>query len=92
MIIKETREFLAEVCPDAALLDNQSYDKSIIGYSDDDRVIYDYDTMVEELMEEEGWTYEEAMEWVDYNTVRAIPYIDSCTDGHAPIILHRIEV
>jgi hypothetical protein len=41
--------------------------------------------MIEELMEDEGWSYEEAVEWLEYNTLRAIPYMASV--GPAPIIV-----
>ena len=37
-------------------------------------------------MNEEGWSEEDAVEWIDYNTVRAIPYMG---EG-APIIMHRL--
>ena len=63
-----------------------SYDTALIGVSHDDRAIYDYDLMVEWLMEEEDFTEEEAVEWIDYNTIRALPYMGE--DG--PIVLHRL--
>ena len=65
---------------------NFSYDSALIGVSEDGRAVYDYNLMVEWLMEEEGWTEEEAVEWVDYNTVRSIPYMG---DG-APIIMYQL--
>ena len=70
---------------DAPLLfDNHAYDDSIVGISDDGRVVYDFNSMVEELMEDEGeWTYEEAVEWIEYNTVRSIPY----AGPKAPIVI-----
>ncbi len=66
-------------------LDNYSYDTALIGVSDDGRAVYDYDLMVEWLQQEEDFTEEEAMEWIDYNTLRALPYMGE--DG--PIVLHR---
>ena len=62
-----------------------SYDTALIGVSHDDRTVYDYDLMVQWLVEEEGFTEEEAVEWIDYNTIRALPYMGE--DG--PIVLHR---
>ena len=62
-----------------------SYDTALIGVSHDDRAIYDYDLMVEWLMEVEDFTEEEAVEWIDYNTIRALSYMGE--DG--PIVLHR---
>ena len=67
---------------------NYSYDTALIGVTHDDRAVYDYDLMVEWLMKEEGFTEEEALEWIDYNTLRALPYMGS--DG--PIILHRFLI
>ncbi len=66
-------------------LKSYSYDTALIGVSDDGRAVYDYDLMVDWLMKEENFTEEEAMEWIDYNTLRALPYMGE--DG--PIVLHR---
>ena len=62
-----------------------SYDTALIGVTHDDRDVYDYDLMVEWLMEDQGFTEEEAVDWIDYNTIRALPYMGA--DG--PIVLHR---
>ena len=62
-----------------------SYDTALIGVSEDGRAVYDYDLMVEWIMETQGWSYEDAVEWIDYNTARAIPYMGP----EAPVILHR---
>lgn len=44
-------------------------------------------TMSEWLMGTEGWSYEDAAEWVCYNTLRAIPYMGE----DAPIVINRLE-
>lgn len=62
---------------------NPSYKNSIIGVSYDNRVIYDYDLMIEDLMEEENLSFEDALEFLEYNTLRALPYMGN----DAPIIL-----
>ena len=62
-----------------------SYDTALIGVTHDDRAVYDYDLMVEWLMEDQGFTEEEAVDWIDFNTIRALPYMGA--DG--PIVLHR---
>jgi hypothetical protein len=56
------------------VFDNHSYDDSIIGTTFDGRVIYDFDKMVSELMTDEGWSYEEAVDWIEFNTFRSLPY------------------
>ena len=60
--------------PDAIIFINQAYDNSIIGTTFDGRAIYDFNKMVEELMNDEGWTEEEAIDWIEYNSLRALPY------------------
>lgn len=76
----------AELPEDAIVFDNMSYDGSIVGVTTDGRVVYDYDKMVEELMEDEECSYEEATEWIDYNTIRALPYAGE----NGPIIMYSI--
>ena len=81
------REFLAENgYEDLVVFENPSFDAAIIGVSEDDRVIYDYDLMIEAAMAEEGWTEEEAIDWIDYNTIRSLPYVDN-----APIIMYKLQ-
>jgi hypothetical protein len=75
----------SELPEDAIVFDNMSYDGSIVGVTTDGRVVYDYDKMVEELMEDEQWSYEEAAEWIGFNTIGGIPH-----DEHAPIIMYSI--
>lgn len=72
---------------DVKYLSNYSYDSALIGISDDNRAIYDFDKMIEWLIEEEEMTAEDAIEWIEYNTIRAIPYMG---DG-APIIMYPLE-
>lgn len=72
---------------DVIYLVNYGYDDALIGISDDNRAIYDYNKMIEYLMKEEMFTEEEAIEWVDYNTIRALPYMGD----KAPIIMYSIE-
>ena len=68
-------------------LTNYSYDDALIGVSSDGRAVYDFDRMVSWLMKEEGMTYEDAIEWIEYNTIRAITYIGS----DAPIITYSLQ-
>lgn len=39
--------------------------------------------MVDYLMNEDDFTYDEAVEWIDYNTIGSLPY----GDGNYPIIM-----
>ena len=79
-------ELRAELPEDAIVFDNMSYDGSIMGVTTDGRVVYDYDKMVEELMADEQCSYEEAADWIDYNTIRSLPYAGES----GPIIMFSI--
>lgn len=71
---------------DTITLENYSYDDALIGVTHDGRAIYDYDKMVEWLIEHEGMTQEDAVEWIDYNTLRALPYAGPA----GPIIMYGV--
>ena len=60
-----------------------SYDDALVGVTTDRQAVYDYDRMVEWLVGKEGFEDDiEAMEWIDYNTLGAVPYYGSA----APVI------
>lgn len=64
------------------------YKDAIVGLtSDDEHLIYSYDKLIESMMKVNGWTYEEAVEWIDYNTIRSLPYMKPCE----PIIMFDLE-
>lgn len=72
---------------DVVYLVNYSYDNALIGVSSDNRAIYDYDKMVEWLIETENFSQEDAVEWIDYNTIRALSYMGA----KAPIIMYPLD-
>lgn len=82
------REMLVEHgYEDLIVFESPDYDSAIIGVSHDDRVIYDYDKMIEHLIENEDMDIESAADFISYDTMRAIPYAG---DG-APIIMFKLE-
>ena len=82
-------ELRAELPEDAIVFDNMSYDGSIVGVTTDSRVVYDYDKMIEKLMQDEGWSYEDAIDWIEYNTIGGMcPPKDMV--GNPPIIMYRL--
>lgn len=83
------RDLLCELgLEDSVVFESPDYEDAIIGWDENTgRIIYDYEQMVECLMNEDGMEYDEAAEFIDYNTVRACPYMGE----RAPIILKRIE-
>lgn len=71
---------------EAVVFENPDYDSAIIGYdANSERVVYDYDKMVEHLMDE-GWDCDDAVEFIEYNTIRACPYMGE----RAPIVMRTI--
>ena len=38
-------------------------------------------------MEDEGWSYDDAVDWIEYNTIRSLPYAGE----KAPIIMYGLE-
>ena len=70
------------------VFENPDYDSAIIGTDTDGRVIYDYDKMVEHLVEVDNMSADEAIEFIDYNTIRAIPYAGRM----APIIMINTDI
>ena len=86
MINEEIREIIEFENGEAILFDNPSFDNSIIGISSDGRVVYDYMKMVTEFANENNVSLDEAEEFIDYNTIRALPY----TGSYGPIIMNEL--
>lgn len=68
------------------LLKNFSYDDALIGITEDGRAVCDYDKMVAWLVDTQGFTETDAIEWVEYNTIRALPYMGA----EAPIVMYPL--
>ena len=51
------------------------FDEAAVGYTTtsdgSEHVIYDYNKCTSILIKENGWTYEEAAEWMDFNVISA---------------------
>lgn len=48
--------------------------------------MYDFEKMVECLQEEDGMDEMDAIEFIEYNTIRALPYMGAM----APIVLYPV--
>ena len=93
---KELRQHINEVVTNSYLFDYPFFDNSIIGITAAGNIVYDYDRMAEEFVQDEiessidfrnlsdDEQYSEAYEWIDYNTIRTIPYMN---DAAKPIII-----
>lgn len=81
------RERLCELgYEDAIVL--EGFDDAIIGTLDDGRAVYSFDRMVDCLVRVDGMTYEEAVEYICFNTLRALPYLGES----APVVMMNEEL
>ena len=71
---------------DVEYLTDFSYDTALIGVTDDNRAVYDFNKMVEWLIETQNITDEEAIECIEENTIRALPYFGQ----DAPIVMYPL--
>ena len=83
MTHEELKKYLKEEYGGYALFEPEHYDEGIIGITENGNVIYSYELLAESLMLHDDWSYEDAIEWLDYNTIRTIPYMGE----FQPIIL-----
>lgn len=68
-------------------LTNYSYDTALIGVTEDNRAVYDFNKMVEWLIENENFENQtDAIEWIEYNTIRALAYMGP----DAPVIMYPL--
>jgi hypothetical protein len=84
---EKTKTLLSDWNLDEAIVfENPSYETAIVGYDvHSNRIIYDYELMIDYLVENEQMNEDEAVEFIDYNTIRSLDYIEN-----HPIILNRI--
>lgn len=82
------RELLEDMDYEGLIVfENPDYDDAIIGVSHNDRVVYDYDKMLEHLMSHEDMTVEEAADFISYDTIRSLSY----RGPEAPIVMFGLN-
>lgn len=92
--IKEFIDLLAEKCPEAVLIGNPGEDRerfipAVVGFDNNNgQVIYSRDKLIDCYVESDGMTREEAIEWIEYNVDRSLPYMGP----NAPIIMDDIDI
>ena len=86
MVDNNKRQQLPEGC---LVLENPSFDDSIVGVTlaTPQRLIYSLDSMIEEFVQDAECSFEEAQEFIEYNTLRALPYMG---EG-APLVMQRVS-
>lgn len=56
------------------------------GFSEKNEVIYDYEKMVQLLMERDGMTREDAEGFINFNTIPTLTYMKN-----SPVILYPVD-
>ena len=62
-------EQISETSPESIIADG--FDDAIIGLSWDSKVVYDANKCIEILIDEDGITYDDAVEFLEFNTFSA---------------------
>ena len=85
--VEELKDHLIEHgYEDTLVLENPDYISAVSGINENGRLVYSYERMIEDLMIKERMSFEDAVEFIDYNTIRAIPYMGE----KAPIIIFEL--
>ena len=82
----KNKDILDQAFENFLIFENPDYDSAIIGITENNQAVYDYEKMIEHLMQEDDMDYEEAVDFISYNTIRSLPYAG---EG-APIIMYSI--
>lgn len=69
------------------VLRNESYDTALIGVTSDNRAVYSFSKMVDWYVTKNKCSEEDAIEWIECNTLRALPYMG---EG-APIVIYGLD-
>ena len=81
------REILSDLgYEDSIVFENPDYDNAIIVVTYDGNIVYDFHLMVEHLMKHDGMSEMDAVEFIDQDTMRVIPYMGE----YPPIIMYTI--
>lgn len=75
-----------DVLNEMIVLEGDEFADGAIGYTDDYHLVYSFERLVESLGKVYG-SEVDAVEWLEYNTLRSIPYM--AREGNEPIIIHE---
>ena len=70
---------------DILLIDDDAYCDSLVGVTDNGIAVYDKDIMVEEFAKHYNCSTEQALDYIEFNVVRALPYYEN-----APILFNKL--
>lgn len=75
-----------EILNQIVVLEGDEFADGCIGISEDNHLIYSYERLVESLSKVYG-SETDAVEWLEYNTIRSLPHMSSY--GNEPLIIHE---
>lgn len=76
-----------EILENVSMFENPSFANAIVGFdAHHHKIVYDYEKMVDCLMEECEMTEEDAVDFIDYNTLRTVPYMKNSPIIAMPIL------
>lgn len=70
------------------VLEGDEFADGCIGISEDNHLVYSYERLINSLGKVYGSTTD-AVEWLEYNTIRSLPYMSSY--GNEPLIIHEFN-
>ena len=71
---EDVKKAYEAICDDSNCYIIDGFPRAVIGVSQDNRIIYDFDKIIEILMSRDGMTEFEALEYYSFNIERAFPY------------------
>lgn len=83
----EVKQYIEDQGYDSVVVfEDPDYAPAFIGITHDDRAVYDYNRMVRFLMDRDKMSEDEAIEFIEYNTIRALDYIEK-----GPVMIYPAE-
>lgn len=87
MTFEEKLDILKDMNPEAVYFVNSNFEDALIGYTEEGRPVYDYWKMVDWLKNEEEISTDDAIDWIEYDVKRVLPY----TGEYGPIIVEMFD-
>lgn len=70
---------------DVVVFENPDFDGCLVGVTTDERAVYSLSQMVNWFSENNKCSDDESLEFIEYNTLRALPYQEN-----APIVINDL--
>ena len=84
---QELHEWLCEHEHSDTSTFGEYYLSAIIGITEEGNLVYSYSKMVEQEMEDYGISFDDAVEYINYNAIRTVPYMKD----KPPVIVYDMD-